>query len=139
MEWTIAMICKSARVAAVAAAASLVLILSAPAAFAAASDYRFDLVSARPAGPGKTDVTVRLVHLPDARSVPGAVIFQPQVVMAGMESMPGNATAHPGPEAGTYVVQTVTSMAGQWTLRLSAKVQGETETVRSAVAFEAGK
>ncbi|MDR3533101.1 MAG: FixH family protein [Rhodopila sp.] len=127
------------RGAAYAAAATLVLTLSGQAAFAAASDYRFDLVSARPAGPGKTDVTLRLVYLPDAKPVPDAIIFQPLVVMAGMESMPGNATAHPGPEAGTYVLHAATSMAGPWTLRLSAKVQGETETVRSAVAFEAGQ
>ena len=122
-----------------AAAATLVLTLSGPAAFAAASDYRFDLVSARPAGSGQTDVTLRLVHLPDAKPVPGAVIFQPQVVMAGMESMPGNATVEPGQQPGTYVLHAATSMAGPSTLRLSAKVQGETETVRAAVAFEAAK
>jgi hypothetical protein len=116
-----------------------VLTLSGPAAFAAASDYRFDLVSARPAGSGQTDVTLRLVHLPDAKPVPGAVIFQPQVVMAGMESMPGNATVEPGQQPGTYVLHAATSMAGPSTLRLSAKVQGETETVRAAVAFEAAK
>jgi hypothetical protein len=113
--------------------------LTMPAAFAAAGDYRFDPVSARPAGPAKTDVTVRLTHVPDGKPVPGAVIFQPGVVMAGMEGMPGDATAEPGSQPGLYVVHAATAMAGHWTLRLSAKIQGETATVHAAVPFEAGQ
>src|SRR4051794_7292539 len=46
-----------------------------PPAFAAASNYKFDLVNARPAASDKTDVTVRLTHLPDGKPVAGAVIF----------------------------------------------------------------
>jgi len=121
------------------AAAALLLTLSGQAAFAAAADYRFELLGGRPAGPGKTDVTLRLVHLPDAKPVPNAVIFQPLAVMEGMENMPGSVVAHPGPQPGTYVLQAATSMAGAWTLRLSAKVQGETDTVRAAVPFEAAQ
>jgi len=110
-----------------------------PAAFAAASDYRFDLVGAHPGPSGKTDVTVRLAHLPDSKPVAGAIIFQPRAVMAGMADMPAAATAEPGGQPGIYVLHVATSMAGPWTLNLSAKVQGEAETVRSAVAFEAAK
>jgi hypothetical protein len=110
-----------------------------PAAFAAANDYKFDLVSAHPAGSGKTDVTVRLTHLPDGKPVPGAVIFQPRAVMTGMENMPGAATVEPGPQPGVYVLRTATAMAGPWTLHLSAKIQGEVETVRSTVPFEAAQ
>ena len=110
-----------------------------PAAFAAVSDYKFDLVGARPAASGKTDVTVRLTHLPDGKPVAGAIIFQPKAVMAGMENMPGAATVEPGPQPGVYVLHAGTAMAGPWTLHLSAKVQGETETVRAAVPFEAAQ
>jgi len=110
-----------------------------PPAFAAASNYKFDLVNARPAASDKTDVTIRLTHLPDGKPVAGAVIFQPKAVMAGMENMPGAATVEPGPQPGIYVLHVATTMAGPWTLHLSAKVQGETETVRSAVPFEAAK
>ena len=113
--------------------------LIAPTAFAAASDYKFDLVSARPAASGKTDVAVRLMHVPDRKPVPGAIIFQPKAVMAGMENMPSAATVEPGPQPGTYVLHVATGMAGPWTLSLSAKVQGETETVRAAVPFEAAQ
>lgn len=113
--------------------------LIAPTAYAGAGDYKFDLVSARPAASGKTDVTVRLTHVPDGKPVPGAIIFQPKAVMAGMENMPAAATVEAGPQPGTYVLHVATSMAGPWTLTLSAKVQGETETVRTAVAFEAAQ
>ena len=118
--------------------AALSASLTNSAAFGAASDYRFELVSSRPAGPSATDVTLRLIRLADAEAVPGAIIFQPRAVMTGMEDMPGEATVEPGQQPGTYVLHVATSMAGAWVLRLSAKIQGETETLRSAVAFNAG-
>ena len=43
---------------------------------AAPNDYRFELVQAQPTGPGKTAVTVRLVHVPDNKPVAGAVLFE---------------------------------------------------------------
>ena len=49
---------------------------------AAPNDYRFELVQAQPTGPGKTAVTVRLVHLPDSRPVAGAVLFESKTDMA---------------------------------------------------------
>ncbi len=113
--------------------------LIAPTAFAGAADYKFDLVGARPATSGKTDVTVRLTHVPNGKPVPGAILFQPKAVMAGMENMPAAVTVEPGSQPGTYVLHAATSMAGPWTLNLSAKVQGETETVRAAVPFEAAQ
>jgi hypothetical protein len=115
------------------------LSLAAPAAFAAATDYRFDLVAAHPGVPGRTDVTVRLTRLPDSRPIAGAIIFQPKAVMAGMADMPADANVEPGPQPGSYVLHVATSMAGPWTLRLSAKVQGEPETLHAAIPFEAGK
>lgn len=112
------------------------------AAFAAATDYRFEVVSARTAGAGKTDVTVRLVHVPDNKPVPDAVIFQTRADMApsGMPTMMGNvspAAAQPPP--GTYRLQVETGMVGNWALTLSAKVQGEAETVRATVPFSAAQ
>ena len=123
----------------IAAAVALIASVIAPAAQAGAGDYKFDLVSARPAAAGKTDVTVRLTHLPDGKPVGGAVIFQPKAIMPGMENMPAAATVEPGPQPGTYVLHVATSMAGPWALNLSAKVQGETETVRATVPFEAAQ
>lgn len=113
-----------------------------PAAFAAASDYRFELASARPAGPSKTEVTVRLVRIRDGSPVPGAVIFQTRADMApaGMPTMVGTVTApQAGQQPGTYRFQVDTDMAGGWALTLNARVQGETETVRATVAFTAAQ
>ena len=115
--------------------------LLAPAALAAASDFRFDVASARPAGPGKTEVTVRLLHLPDNKPVPGAVVFQTRADMApaGMPTMTGNVAAQAGQQPGAYRFLVETGMAGGWALTLAAKVQGEAETVRSTVTFNAAQ
>ncbi|MBC9176013.1 FixH family protein [Pseudoroseomonas ludipueritiae] len=110
-------------------------------AFAAASDYRFELAEARSAGPGKTDVTLRLVRASDGRPVPDAVIFQTRADMApaGMPTMTGSVAAQPGQRPGTYRFVVETGMAGNWALALSAKVQGEPETVRATVTFSAAR
>ena len=62
---------------------------------AAPNDYRFELVQAQPTGPGKTTVTVRLVHVPDNKPVAGAVLFESKSDMgpAGMAEMPGKVAA----------------------------------------------
>lgn len=130
---------KSCCGAAFAAAAILSATLASAPALAAATDYRFELVNAHATAPDKADVTLRLTHVPDGKPVPGAVIFQPQAVMTGMESMPADATVEPGQQPGTYLLHVAPVMAGPWTLRVTAKVQGEAETVRAAVSFEAGK
>lgn len=110
-------------------------------AFAAASDYRVELASARPAGPGKTDVTVRLVRVRDGTPVPDAVVFQTRADMApaGMPTMTGNVAPQTAQQPGTYRFLVDTGMAGGWALTLSAKVQGEPETVRAAVNFNAAQ
>ncbi len=130
---------KSCCGAAVAAAAILSATLASAPALAAATDYRFELVSAHATGTDKADVTLPLIHVPDGKPVPGAVIFQPRAVMAGMESMPADATVEPGQQPGTYLLHVTPIMTGSWTLRVAAKVQGEAETVHAAVPFEAGK
>jgi hypothetical protein len=128
------------RGAAVGAAVILPVVVD-PGAFAAASDYKFELASAQPAGPGKTDVTVRLVHVSDDMPIAGAVVFQSKADMgpSGMPTMPGDVKALPTQQAGLYRFQVDTAMAGTWALNLSAKVQGEAETVRQAVNFQAAK
>jgi hypothetical protein len=121
------------------AAVALATSLPGSAAFAAAADYKFDLVAARPAGAAKTDVTIRLTHVTDAKPVSGAIIFQPKAIMAGMETMPGGASVEPGGQPGSYVLNVTTAMPGTWTLNLSAKVQGEPETLHAAIPFEAAQ
>jgi hypothetical protein len=106
---------------------------------AAPDDYRFELVQAQPVGPGKTTVTVRLVHLPDSKPVTGAVLFETKTDMgpAGMAEMTGKVSPLASDQPGIYRFQIETGMAGKWALNLGAKVQGEAGTVRGAIAYEA--
>jgi len=108
-------------------------------ALAAPNDYRFELVQAQPAGPGKTAVTVRLVHVPDGKPVTGAVLFETKTDMGptGMAQMTGKVSPLPADQPGIYRFQIETGMAGKWALNLGAKVQGEDGTVRGAVDYEA--
>jgi hypothetical protein len=106
---------------------------------AAPNDYRFELVQAQPAGPGKTAVTVRLVHVPDSKPVAGAVLLDTKTDMgpSGMTEMVGKVSTLPSDQPGLYRFQVETGMAGKWQLALGAKVQGEAGTVRGTVAYEA--
>jgi len=115
--------------------------LSAGDTAAASADYRFELVQAQPAGPGKTNVTVRLVHVPDSKPVAGAVLFESKTDMGpdGMTEMTGKVTPLPSDKPGLYRFEIETGMAGKWALNLGAKVQGEAGTVRGAVTFTAAK
>jgi hypothetical protein len=116
-------------------------ILAAGYAPAAPADYRFELVQAEPAGPGKTNVTVRLVHMPDNKPIGDAVLFETKSDMGpgGMPEMPGNVTPLPSDKLGLYRFQIETGMTGKWALNLGAKVQGEAGTVRGTVTFDAAK
>ena len=99
---------------------------------AAPNDYRFELIQAHPVSPGKTIVTVRLVHVPDSKPVAGAVLFETKTDMGpdGMAEMTGKVSPLPADQPGTYRFQVETGMAGKWQLALGAKVQGEAGTVR---------
>jgi YtkA-like len=111
-------------------------------ASAAASDYRFEVVQAKPLGAGKTDLAVRLVHVPDGKPVAGAVIIQTKTDMtpSGMAEMTGKVTAGTAEAGnGVYHFQAETGMPGQWALTLAAKVQGEPQTVRGTIAYDAAK
>jgi YtkA-like len=113
--------------------------LAAGYALAGPADYRFELVQEQPAGPGKTTVTVRLVHAPDSKPVDGAVLFESKTDMGpgGMAEMTGKVSSLPSDKPGLYRFQIETGMAGKWALNLGAKVQGEAGTVGGTVVYEA--
>jgi hypothetical protein len=54
-----------------------------------------------------------------------------------MKEMVTKVTAMPSSEPGIYKFKVMLSMAGGWQLSLGAKVQGETGTVESKLAFKA--
>ena len=123
---------------ATAVAATLAIAAS---AWAAPADYRFEL-DGPPTRSGKAMVVkVRLIHVPDGKPVPGAIITQTKFDMGpeGMAEMGAPAKASATAEPGIYRVEAQPSMAGNWALTLAARVQGETETVRGTVVVPVAK
>jgi len=117
-------------------------IAAATSGWSAAADYRFEPVGKpQAAAGGKSIVSVRLVHLPDKKPVPGAIIIQTKADMGpdGMADMTAPVQAVPSKETGIYLFEIQPGMAGKWMLTLAAKVQGEPETVRGSVTVELPK
>jgi len=110
------------------------------AAFAGANDYAFEPVATQ-VKQGEVTVSVRLVHKPTGKPVPDAVIVQTRIDMApdGMATMASPIAPAPSPSPGIYAFKTDLNMAGRWLLSLSAKVQGEPETVIGKVIFRASR
>jgi len=108
---------------------------------AAPADYRFEVAQVQPAGPGKSNVTLRVVHVPDEKPVSDAVVFQSTADMgsAGMPTMTAPVTAMPTSQPGLYTFQIEPGMAGDWELKLAAKVQGEAETLHATLPITLGK
>ncbi len=101
-------------------------------------DYEFQLVD-KTVKKGDAIISVRLIHKPDGKPVPDAVIFATRLDMApdGMQEMATKVTPMPGTEPGTYRFKANLSMAGGWQLSLGAKVQGETGTVENKLVLKA--
>lgn len=109
------------------------------AAFAGASDYSFEPVNAEVKKGAGVTVTVRLVQKQSGKPVSGAVMVSPRIDMTpeGMPTMTAPITPAAGAEPGNYSFKTDLPMAGRWLLTVSAKVQGEQETVTGKVTFRA--
>ena len=107
-------------------------------AHAEIKNYEFQLVETE-AKAGEAVVSVRLVHLPDGKPVPDAVIFATRADMApqGMETMTTSIEALPSTEPGIYRFKVNLTMQGGWRLSLGAKVQGESETLESRLELKA--
>ena len=107
---------------------------------AAAPDYRFEVIDVRAAGAGKTDVVLRLLHLPDKDPVIGAVITQVSADRApdGQPTVKAPAKPLPVSRQGVYIIEVEPSRPGNWALRLAAKVRSEPETLRATVPVRLG-
>lgn len=106
-------------VAASAATFAAAAITMSASAFAASADYRFEVVQVSSAGPGKSDVTVRLVRAADGIPVGNAEISAAAAV---------NTVAEP---AGHRRFRVETATTGPQTLQVSAKVPGSTRIERT--------
>lgn len=112
--------------------------LAAGAAHAAIADYEFKLVSAE-VKKGQTFVDVRIIHKPDSKPVPDAIIFATRLDMApdDMESMTGGIEQVKSGEPGVYRFKVDLVDVGRWRISLAAKVQGEAETLQSRLILKA--
>ncbi len=101
-------------------------------------DYEFQLVD-KTVKKGDAIISVRLVHKPDGKPVPDAVIFAKRMDMApnGMETMKTTIGPMPSAEPGIYKFKADVTMEGGWQLSLAAKVQGETGTVENKLIIKA--
>ena len=122
------------------AAALIGMAVAGPATVARADikDYEFQLIDST-VKKGDAIISVRLVHKPDGKPVPDAVIFASHLDMApdGMQEMATKIAAVPSTEPGVYRFKAAVSMQGRWQLSLGAKVQGETGTVESQLVVTA--
>jgi len=101
-------------------------------------DYEFQLVD-KTVKKGDAIISVRLIHKPDGKPVPDAVIFAKRLDMTpeGMETMKTTIETMPSTEPGVYKFKAAVTMEGGWQLSLGAKVQGETGTVENKLLIKA--
>ena len=123
------------------AAALSVAALVTSAAIAGTGDYSLEPVAPEMKKGDDVTVSVRLTNKTTGKPVPDAVIFKTRVDMApdGMAEMESPVTPLPSEEAGVYAFKTDLPMAGRYQVTLSAKVQGEPETVTGKVIIKATK
>ena len=126
------------RNAAAAAMIACVWTVAAP-AWAAITDYEFQLDQTEIKKGDSAEIAVRLTDKRTGKAVPGAVIFAQRIDMApdGMEGMTSSIEALPSTEPGVYRFKINLTMAGGWRLSLGAKVQGETGTRENRLIFKA--
>lgn len=123
------------------AALTATISLAGSAAFAAANDFVFEPVNAEMKKGDNVTLAVRLINKKTGQPVSDAVIIRTRVDMApeGMAEMESPVSSQPAKEPGVYAFKTDLPMAGRYQLSLSAKVQGEAETVTGKVVIKANK
>lgn len=123
------------------AAVAATLSLAVSVALAGAGDYAFEPVNPEMKKGDDVTLAVRLTNKQTGKPVPNAVIFKTRVDMApdGMAEMESAVAPLPSKEPGVYAFKTDLPMAGRYQVTLSAKVQGEPETVTGKVIVKATK
>lgn len=123
------------------AALAATLSLAASAALAGAGDYTFEPLNPEMKKGDDVTLAIRLTNKQTGKAVTDAVIFKTRVDMApdGMADMESPVEPLPSKEPGTYAFKTDLPMAGRYQVTLSAKVQGEPETVTGKVIVKATK
>ena len=128
----------TSKLALVAALTTLVLLCATTISRADINDYEFQLVE-KEINKGDAILSVRLVHKPDGKPVPDAVIFATRLDMApdSMAEMQTSIAPMPSAEPGVYRFKALLTMAGGWRLSLAAKIQGETGALENQLVLRA--
>jgi hypothetical protein len=123
------------------AAVAATLSLAALSAMAGAGDYAFEPVNPEMKKGDDVTLALRLTDKRTGKPVPDAVIFKTRIDMApdGMAEMESPVSPLPSREPGVYAFKTDLPMAGRYQVTISAKVQGEPETVSGKVVVKATK
>jgi hypothetical protein len=123
------------------AALAAALAFAASTAIAGAGDYAFEPLAPEMKKGDDVTLSVRLTDKRTGKPVSGAVIFKTRVDMApdGMAEMESPVSPLPSKEPGVYAFKTDLPMAGRYQVTLSAKVQGEPETITGKVVVKANK
>ena len=108
---------------------------------AGAGDYTFEPVNPEMKKGDDVTLAIRLTNKQTGKPVPDAVIFKTRVDMAPdrMAEMESPVSPLPSKEPGVYAFKTDLPMAGRYQVTLSAKVQGEPETITGKVVAKATK
>jgi hypothetical protein len=124
-----------------AAMVAVAMSLANAAAFADVKDYVFESIAPEWKKGDDVIIAVRLTHKPSGKPVADAVIVRTRVDMGpdNMADMVSPVAAVPSKEPGVYAFKTDLPMAGRYLLSVSAKVQGEPETVIGKVILKAVK
>jgi len=123
------------------AALAATLSLAASAAMAGAGDYTFEPVNPEMKKGDDVTLSIRLTNKQTGKPISDAVIFKTRVDMApdGMAEMESAVAPLPSKDPGVYAFKTDLPMAGRYQVTLTAKVQGEPETVTGKVIVKATK
>jgi hypothetical protein len=108
---------------------------------AGTEDYLFEAVKPEIKSSNVAVIAVRLLRKPSRKPVTDAAIVQTRLDMApdGMAEMTAPVVPLPSPEAGIFAFKAPLTMAGRWLLTISAKVQGEPETVSGKLIFKVAR
>lgn len=108
---------------------------------AAPTDYRFEVVESAAKSNETATIAVRLIHLPDDRLVRDATILGAtlDMTMKGAAPMAVGLQSLGSDGAGVHLFQAEVSMAGEWRLSLTAKVNGEPDLIRQSVPIYAAR
>ena len=122
-------------------AAVAVLVSLNSSVLAGANDYVFEAIKTEIKSSNVATVAVRLVHKPSGKPVTDAAIVQTRIDMSpdGMASMASAIVPLPSPGPGVYAFKAPLTMAGRWLLTVSAKVQGEPDTVIGKITFKVNR